>query len=156
MLEMKKGFSDLLVSDVYDLVIKEPSIFKAGSKIRLVFDEFLKNPVSRKVYVVDEEGKLVGAVTTETLLQLLGYRVGVREFAGHSLWNMFRDVLKEDVDKVFIKVPPVKQTDKLTKALQIMLDNHVNDLPVVDAEGKLIGELNSMEIFLKGRQLFEE
>ena len=156
MLEMKKGFSDLLVSDVYDLVIKEPSIVKAGSKIRLVFDEFLKNPVSRKVYVVDEEGKLVGAVTTETLLQLLGYRVGVREFAGHSLWNMFRDVLKEDVDKVFIKVPPVKQTDKLTKALQIMLDNHVNDLPVVDAEGKLIGELNSMEIFLKGRQLFEE
>ena len=156
MLEMKKGFSDLLVSDVYDLIVKEPSIVKVDSKIRLVFDEFVKNPVSRKVYVVDEDGKLIGAVTTETLLRLLGYRVGVREFAGHSLWRMFRDVLKENVDKVFIKIPPVKQTDKLTKALQIMLDNRVNDLPVVDAEGKLIGELNSMEIFLKGRQLFEE
>ena len=98
----------------------------------------------------------MGAVTTETLLRLLGYRVGVREFAGHSLWRMFKDVLKEDVDKVFIKIPPVKQTEKLTQALQIMLDNHVNDLPVVDEEGKLVGELNSMEIFLKGRQLFEE
>jgi CBS domain-containing protein len=156
MVEMKKSFSDLLVSDVYDLVIKEPSVVKSGSKIHQVFDEYLKSPISRKVYVVDDNGKLLGAVTTETLLRLLGYRVGIREFAGFSLWKLMRDMLKEGVDDVFIKVPPVKQTDKLTKALQIMLDNHVNDLPVVDADGKLIGELNSLEIFHKGRELFEE
>jgi CBS domain-containing protein len=156
MVEMKKSFSDLLVSDVYDLVIKEPSTVKTGSKIHQVFDEYLKNPVSRKVYVVDDCGKLMGAVTTETLLRLLGYRVGIREFAGLSLWKLMRDMLKEGVDGVFVKVPPVKPTDKLTKALQIMLDSHVNDLPVVDAEGVLIGELNSLEIFHKGRELFDE
>ena len=156
MVEMKKSFSDLLVSDVYDLVIKEPSMVRAGSKIQEVFDQFLKNPVSQKVYVIDEEGKLLGAVTTQTLLRLLGYRVGVREFAGFSLWKLMRDMLKEGVDGVFVKVPPVKATDKLTKALQIMLDNHVSDLPVVDEDGKLVGELNSLEIFHKGRGLFEE
>ena len=156
MVEMKKSFSDLLVSDVYDLVIKEPSMVRAGSKIQEVFDQFLKNPVSQKVYVIDEEGELLGAVTTQTLLRLLGYRVGVREFAGFSLWKLMRDMLKEGVDGVFVKVPPVKATDKLTKALQIMLDNHVSDLPVVDANGKLVGELNSLEIFHKGRGLFEE
>ena len=153
---MKKSFSDLLVSDVYDLVIKEPPMVRAGSKIQEVFDQFLKNPVSQKVYVIDEEGELLGAVTTQTLLRLLGYRVGVREFAGFSLWKLMRDMLKEGVDGVFVKVPPVKATDKLTKALQIMLDNHVSDLPVVDANGKLVGELNSLEIFHKGRGLFEE
>jgi CBS domain-containing protein len=156
MLDMKKSFSDLLVGDVYDLVIKEPATVRTGSKIREAFDEYLKNPGSRKVYVVDEEGKLLGAVTTETLLRLLGYRVGVREFSGLSLWRMFKEVFKEDVDRVFIKIAPVKQTDKLTKALQIMIDNHFNDLPVVDGEGRLIGELNSMELFLKGRELFEK
>jgi CBS domain-containing protein len=156
MVEMKKSFADLLVGDVYDLVLKEPSTVKTGAKIREVFDELLTHPVSRKVYVVDEEGKLLGAVTTQTLLRLLGYRVGVREFAGLSLWKLMRDMLKEGVEGIFIKIPPVKADDKLTKALQIMLDEHVNDLPVVDADGKLVGELNSQEIFQKGRELFEE
>jgi CBS domain-containing protein len=156
MVDMKKSFSDLLVSDIYDLVIKEPATVRSGSKIREVFDQYLKNPGSRKVYVVDEEGKLMGAVTTETLLRLLGYRVGVREFAGLSLWKMMRDLLKEGVDGIFIRVVPVRPTDKVTKALQVMLDNHLNDLPVVDPDGKLIGELNSLELFQKGRELFEE
>ncbi|HEY3418927.1 MAG TPA: CBS domain-containing protein [Methanomassiliicoccales archaeon] len=156
MVEMKKSFSDLLVSDVYDLVIKEPSTVKTGSKIHQVFDEYLKNPGSRKVYVIDDEGKLLGAVTTETLLRLLGYRVGIREFAGFSLWKLMRDMLKEGVDGIFVKIPSVKANDKLTKALQIMLDNHLNDLPVIDNEGKLIGELNSLEIFNKGKELFVE
>jgi CBS domain-containing protein len=69
---------------------------------------------------------------------------------------MMRDLLKEGVDGIFIRVPPVKATDKVTKALQVMLDNHVNDLPVIDSDGKLIGELNSLEVFQKGRALFEE
>ena len=54
------------------------------------------------------------------------------------------------------KVPSVKRSDKLTKALQIMVEDHFTDLPVVDDDGKLIGELNSFEIFTKGRELFEE
>lgn len=156
MLDMKKSFSDLLVSDVYELVVKEPSTVRTGSKIREVFDQYIKSPTSRSVYVVDDEGKLLGAVNTETLLRLLGYRVGIREFAGLSLWKLMRDMLKEGVDGIFVKVPSVKQTDKVTRALQLMLDHHLNDVPVVDSEGKLIGELNSLEIFHKGRALFEE
>jgi CBS-domain-containing membrane protein len=156
MAEIKKAFSDLLVEDVYELVVKDPTTLPSGSKIRQVFDEFLSNPVSRKVYILNEEGKLLGAVNTETLLRLLGYRVGVREFANWSLWRLMRDMLKEGVEGVLIKVPTVKKSDKLTKALQIMVEDHFTDLPVVDEDGKLIGELNSFEIFTKGRELFEE
>jgi len=156
MTELKKSFSDLLVEDVYELVVKNPSALPSGSKLRQVFDEFLNNPVSRKVYILNEEGKLLGAVNTETLLRLLGYRVGVREFANWSLWRLMRDMLKEGVEGVQIKVPTLKRSDKLTKALQIMVEDHLTDLPVVDDDGKLIGELNSFEIFTKGRELFEE
>jgi CBS domain-containing protein len=156
MVETKKSFSDLLVEDVYDLVVKDPTTIDSGAKIRQVFDLFLNNPVSRKVYVLNEEGKYVGAVTTETLLRLLGYRVGVREFANWSLWKLMRDMLKEGVEGVIEKVPSVKRSDKLTKALQIMVEDHFTDLPVLDDDGKLIGELNSFEIFTKGRELFDE
>ncbi len=151
MVEMKKSFSDLLVEDVFELIVKDPTTIDSGSKIRQVFDEFLNSPVSRKVYVLNEEGQLMGAVTTETLLRLLGYRVGVREFANWSLWRLMRDMLKEGVEGVIDKVPTVKRSTKLVKALQIMVEDHFTDLPVVDDDGKLIGELNSYEIFTKGR-----
>jgi CBS domain-containing protein len=45
---------------------------------------------------------------------------------------------------------------KLTRAIEIMLEEHVNDLPVVDGDGRLIGELVSLELFLKGKELFEK
>jgi hypothetical protein len=35
-----------------------------------------------------------------------------------------------------------------------MIREHVNDLPVVDADGRLVGELVSLELFLKGKDLF--
>ena len=37
-----------------------------------------------------------------------------------------------------------------------MLDQHMNDIPVVDDDGKLLGELNSLELFAEARGLFED
>jgi len=44
---------------------------------------------------------------------------------------------------------------RLTKAMEIMMEDHLNDLPVVDEEGRLIGELVSLEIFIEGKELFQ-
>jgi CBS-domain-containing membrane protein len=37
-----------------------------------------------------------------------------------------------------------------------MVDNHLNDLPVIDEEGKIIGELNSLEILEEAKKVFNE
>jgi CBS domain-containing protein len=152
----EKSFSDTLVGDVYTLIVKEPAQVQKSAKIREAIELMLNNPISRKVYVVDVEGNLVGAVTIETVLRLVGYRVGVKQDRGLELFRFLRDTLKEDVEQVIAKVKPVKKETKLTEALQIMIDNHLNDLPVVDDDYKLIGELSSVELLEKGRQLFEE
>ena len=53
--------------------------------------------------------------------------------------------------------PPVyvKPKNKLTEALFRMLDEHMNDIPVVDDNMKLLGELNSMELFAQAKDLFD-
>ncbi|MBC7108176.1 MAG: CBS domain-containing protein [Methanomassiliicoccales archaeon] len=152
---VSKRFTETIVGDVYDLIVKRPSTVKSSAKIRDAIEEMLQNPVSRKVYVVDDDGKLIGTVTTETILRLLGYRVGVRESGAISFYRFLRDALKEDVMSVMQKSTAVKKETKLTEVLQLMIENHLNDLPVIDDQGRLIGEVISLELFIIGKGVFE-
>lgn len=151
----EKRFSELLVSDISEKIVLKASQVPQDAKIRDVIERMIANPLSRKVYVVDGGGKYLGTVNTETILRLLGYRVGVRSEGGLSLIRFLRDAFKEDVSRIMVKGQTVKLTSKLTDALEIMLREHLNDLPVVDEEGRLVGELVSLELFLEGRTLFE-
>lgn len=151
-----KVFGDLLVGDVFERIVKEPAVVHNDSSIREAIDKMIQNPMSRKVYVVDSDGKYMGTVTTETILRLLGYRVGVRDSSSLSFIRFLRDALKEDVERIMVRSKTVTKDTKLSKAINIMFNEHLNDLPVVDAQGKLIGELISLELFIEGRELFDE
>jgi len=151
----QKKFTELRVEEVSDKLIVQPSIISIDADIKELIDVMLEDPVARKVYVVDPKGKLVGMVTTETLLRLIGYRVGVRT-GTLSFYKFLRDTLKEHVKDVMEAPVFVRPDTMLTDALLKMLEEHINDVPVVDEEGKLIGELNSLELFTQARDLFDE
>ncbi len=151
----KKQFDDLIVEEVADRLIVEPSTVSPDADIGELIDEMLANPIARKVYVVDENGGLMGMVTTETLLRLIGYRVGVRT-GTLSFYKFLRDCLKGRVRDVMEAPVFVRPNNKLKDALLKMIEEHMNDIPVVDEDGKLIGELNSLELFTQARILFDQ
>ncbi len=153
-MQTERTFRDTLVGDVYELIVKRPSTIARGAKISTVIEGMLDNPVSRKVYVIDDEGRLLGMVNTETILRLMGYRVGIREAGTLSFYRFLRDVLKDDVSTLMTSTRSVTREHRLVEALEIMVHDHVNDLPVVDPEGRIIGELVSLELFVKGKGLF--
>ena len=152
----EKRFEDVLVADVYDKLVLKPSQVMKGATIGEVIDQMLANPLSRKVYVTDVDGRYAGTVSTETVLRLMGYRLGVRETGGISFYRFLRDTLKENVDSVMVKGRTVNRDVKLAEAMKIMIEDHLNDLPVIDAEGRLVGELVSLELFMVGKKVFEE
>jgi CBS domain-containing protein len=155
MSETEKRFGETLVGDVFDLIVKKPTTVTAESTINDVIEGMLGNPVSRKVYVIDSRGMLLGMVNTDTVLRLIGYRAGIRELGAKSFYRFLRDMFKEEVGALLSPTRWVTRDDNLRTALDIMIRDHVNDLPVVDAEGRIIGELVSLELFVKGRQLFD-
>lgn len=150
-----KFFIDSLVADVYHLMVQPASTVEEDAKLGDVVDAMIKHPLSRQVYVVDGEGKVLGAVDAETVLRLLGYRVGVQRNKGISAFGFLRDTLKERAVDVMREVRPVTKDTKLTAALQIMLDDRMADLPVVDDQGRLVGELISMDMLKRARTLFQ-
>jgi len=151
-----KRFEDLKVEDVYQLVSASPAKLQKNARIHEVLSAMLGHPTSRKVYVIDVEGNLAGVIRTETLLKLIGFREGVRQNTAPSFVHMLKDLQKESAESVMEKVRPVKRVTSLKDALELMVEDHVNDLPVVDDDYKLIGELMALELFQAALELFDK
>jgi CBS domain-containing protein len=150
----EKDLSDLLVDDVFTEFVVEPTVVRSGEGINKAIDAMIANPVTRKVYIIDEDGRLVGMIRTETLLRLVGYRLGVREEGAVSLLKFFRDALKDDINEVMEDAIGIRRDMPMTDALRLMINYHLNDLAVVDEDDRLVGELSSLELFIRVRELF--
>jgi CBS domain-containing protein len=151
----EKDFRDLTVEDIFEIVSKPVSVTE-DAILKDAVEAITQNSHSRKVYVVDGEGKLKGVITIETMLRQVGYKVGVRETGVISFFKFLSGVLKENVMEFTEKPATITKRHKVLEALRMMVDYHLNDLPVIDEEDRLEGELNSLEILVKARQLFDE
>jgi CBS domain-containing protein len=147
---------DLRVGDVHEKMIGKPAMVPEDALLKDVVEAITLNMISRKVYVVDSEGHLKGAVTIETLLRHVGYKVGVRETGVISFFKFLTGIFKENVADIMETPVTVTEAHKVLEALRLMEEHHLNDLPVVDDENKLVGELNSLEILVYAKKLFED
>jgi CBS domain-containing protein len=152
----EKDLRDLIVEDVYEKLAGKPAIVKEGSELKDAVEAITQKASSRKVYVVDKEDKLIGVITIETLLRYVGYRVGVREAGMLSFFKFLSGIFKEDISEIMEKPVSVTKKHKVLDALQMMVEYHLNDLPIVDDEDKIIGELQSVQILAYAKDLFEE
>jgi CBS domain-containing protein len=152
---VEKDFRDLSVGDIFEIVSKPVSV-PEDAILKDAVEAITQDSHSRKVYVVDGEGKLKGVITIETMLRQVGYRVGVREAGVISFFKFVSDILKDNVMEFTEKPATITKRHKVLDALRMMVEHHLNDLPVTDEENRLVGELNSVEILVKARQLFNE
>ncbi len=88
--------------------------------------------VDQEVFpVVDEEGRLQGLVTSATL------RVAAAELR-HAAWALAADLMQPPVS--------VAPTDNLRLATERMIQNSLSELPVLDANGTLLGLLDEHDV----------
>jgi len=102
---------------------------------------------TRHVYVIDEDNILTGSVRMHSILKYLfpyssKLTNGLTMEAG-SVYNVFASEVAE-----IMKKDPfyVTDDDRLDKAAEIMLREGINELPVVDDNMKLVGQINVYEI----------
>ncbi len=145
-----KSLKDLLVEDIYQLVMGIPATASGDARLEEVVEALRERAHSKKVYIVDEGRHLLGTVTLEAVLRQVGYIYYVRRPGVVSFFNFLRDVLKDNVADFMVKDPVrVTKKDRVLDALGLMVTHHLNDLPVVDENNVLIGELNGVEILMR-------
>ena len=147
---------DVKVKDVYETMVGKPALVYEDALLKDAVEAMTVNQISRKVYVIDSEGKLLGMISIETMLKQVGYKVGVREPGVISFLKFVTGIFKENVTE-FMQTPiTITNEHKVLEALQKMVEYHLNDLPVIDEDGKIIGELNSLEILVQAKRIFND
>lgn len=142
-----KEFAKEQVKDAESLIVSDPTEVKLGTQVIDAVDAILKDPRTQTVYVVDEDGLLEGLVTVHELLKVSSIQVGATK--KKSILKFFKYmtlIYSETVDDIMRRPLSVKMNDTLIHALQLMEENNLFDLPVVDEDNRLIGELSGLEI----------
>jgi CBS-domain-containing membrane protein len=139
--------SDRTVKDAFQLVVTRPVIAGEDETISDLVARLVAEPVTRTVYVVDDDGKLVGFVPLKHLLTSLDRRVSSAREGGNT--SRRRSKRSELTAGALAEMPvTVRLTDSIRVALRRMVDSGLEDLPIVDSRGALLGELNGQEILL--------
>jgi CBS domain-containing protein len=142
-----KPISEELVKDAQYLIVCDPAKVKLGSKVFAAVEEVLRDPRTETVYVVDDNDKLKGIISVRDLLKVSSVQIGSQKRI--KLLNFFKymNILySETVEDIMQKPVTVRNETKLLDALLLMEKNDMSDLPVIDSNNVIIGELNGLEL----------
>lgn len=115
-----------------------------------VIERFVAKDVLRSIFLVDEEDRLVGVVNRRDLLDWARLRLDI-PLGVHptSLATVRRLVLASRVRDVMTPESEslsVQPNDTLDRAIDIMVRSDLLDLPVVDADARVLGVIRLSDI----------
>lgn len=100
----------------------------------------------RVLPVVDEEERLVGLVTLRSIL------------AGKSYGDLNPDIMNEIVAQhmIGIRLPVAHIDDEILVVMKKMVENHFENIPVVDDQERLVGEIRISDFVFLSSKISEE
>ena len=134
------------VKDIRNFITQEASIVGEDEDLLKIAEEMVSDPKTRTVYVVNKENKLVGVIPVIELVQYLYSEYIPQEY----MLYRFPVLLSGTPKAKDIMLPPVYVHDDedITSAFIKMFKNNLKELPVVDEEMHVIGDLNILEMII--------
>jgi len=141
-----KALNDIRISDLLEDTRRfTPETIGPDATLKEAAAAMVKSR-SRKVYVVDAKKCLLGTITLETLLRHAGYTLGVRKTGIGSFFKMLSDIGDEKASQAMVESVKISPDELLVNAAKLMVDNHLNDLPIIGPKNELLGELDGIEV----------
>ncbi|MGD9962479.1 MAG: CBS domain-containing protein [Thermoplasmata archaeon] len=144
----ERPIDELRVWEVLERVARtdRPATVRVDAPLREAVEAIIEDDETHKVYALDGDGRLAGTITLEVLLRHAGYMLGVRSTGVTSFMKMLMEITDERVNQVMAKPVKVSKDEMLVNATKLMVEHHLNDLPVVDEDDKLVAELRGMDL----------
>lgn len=129
--------------------IPELPVVETGSPLREVVRAMVKGHRRRIVYVVDSAGGLKGAIALDDLKDVI-FRCYLDGRVSDAL------VVTEHIEKIFISdsaedimdanIIVCREKELLRDVIDRMIERDVKDIPVVDREGRVIADLDVLDL----------
>jgi CBS domain-containing protein len=142
------------VGDLFDTIVAAAATVPIDATLKDAVDAILGSGVTRKAYVIDPEGRLLGAITMETLMRHLASRLGARPPGVISWFRFVRDMESDRVADFMSRPVAVTRDATVGDIMRKVVEEHLNDFPVVDDASHLLGEVNTYKLLRAARAAF--
>ena len=130
------------VHNARKLTVENPTLVMLDASLKELVLAVTENPKTRSIYVVDKNQKLIGIITAKNLVKVVfPYFINIDEAPSFRTYQRLLATSVKD-----IMYPFVKDDDNLESALDKMYENDLEEIPVVNNNMKVIGELNLLEL----------
>lgn len=143
----------LLVRDVFHSEPMFSLIVEESTPLKEVIIKFAEREELRGIFVINKEQRLTGVITRSDLLIWTRLKFGLKGSEDFFQWRhvfevaqatMAKDICCKDSDKTF-----VHPDTPLEEALMMMQNRELIDIPVVDKEGRILGDVHLSDILAK-------
>jgi len=137
----------MLVEDIMNLVAADAAVLGPDDSILSLLEAIIKDPRTRHVYVVDKSGVLIGSVRMNSVIRYLFPFTSFIVQRRHLGQRIPVDMSPSRVGDIMNSSPScVQKGTTLVDAAAIMIQEQVNELPVVDEAMHVVGEVNMLEV----------
>ena len=140
---------NLHVKDIMNLRVSEPATAGPDDSIDFLLARIVEDPKTRHVYVVDDDERLIGSVRLNNIIEYLFPYTTLEEQDGRSAIHFLYIRGANRVKEIMNLYPVcVEKETPLIDMIRIMTKEKVNELPVVDHDKRIIGEVNVLEVII--------
>lgn len=135
---------NLSVKQLLELSQSELSVVSKDATVAEVVEILIQDRATHEVYVVDGEGHFRGAIP----LRRLAHHVFLRQVPDKtSATDLLEMISVETADDLRLQEPIfVHDEDTFEQLLNVMFTFDVNEIAVVDANERIVGSLNMMDL----------
>lgn len=134
----------LKVRDLLPFSQSAPSLVRTDATLRDVVGKLVEDRATREVYVVDEENRFQGVITVRRLARFVFSALVPDRSSATDLLELVSAENAEDL--AIRKSACVHEDDPFEHVIDLMLRHEINEMPVVDDERVIVGNVNLLEI----------
>lgn len=143
----ERVLSNKRVADVRNLLVKKASVIDLNSPIDDLLKLYLREPRTRHIYAVDENERLIGTLRMNKIVELLFPYTALSAKCNEVLSGWLPIVGAQTVKDIMNPSPFwVFEETSLAEVAKIFMREKINELPVVDDDLRVIGQINVFEI----------
>lgn len=140
--------SNVTVENISSFIVQTPALVSPETSIETMLHQLVEGTRSRHAYVVDTHNRLVGSVQFNNIIQYLFPTTLLLEMDDTPKVSSFMEYSEATEVRQIMNTSPkyVKKSTPLNAMVRIMMEYKINELPVIDDEMHVIGEVNVLEI----------
>ncbi len=140
---------DMKVADIQHLLVKEPTVINKKQSIKELLAGIIDDSRTRHIYVVDKAGVLIGVVRMNRVVQyLFPFGAMIEQGSELSIGNL-ANFEAENVQDIMDENPHfVKESTSLSDMADILIQQKINELPVVNDDMHIVGQINVYEVIM--------